>query len=243
MEEPRYRKPDRHTIWKEALKAVVLTAAAEGGLWYFMGEPGIIRYGLPAAGGIALVLCLAAVGKRALSEREAGGRKTEKADTTDISEGYEKGSGFTGKDSEPEDSGWEIHPESQEEYHRRLQKKEKEDMERSREEGTTLLAKAEKSARVAILEPLNKAEESIFISYVPFMIGKHSELSDYQLKRPEISRLHLRIDKKENVCIVTDLNSTNGTVVNGYALQANETVSVKSGDLIYLAGIGYKFIE
>ena len=36
---------------------------------------------------------------------------------------------------------------------------------------------------------------------------------------------------------------TNGTVVNGYALQANETVSVKSGDLIYLAGIGYKFIE
>lgn len=243
MEEPRYRQPDRHTIWKEALKAVVLTAAAEGGLWYFMGESGVIRYGLPAAGGIALVLCLAAVGKRALSEREAGGRKTEKADTTDISEGYEKGSGFTGKDSEPEDSGWEIHPESQEEYHRRLQKKEKEDMERSREEGTTLLAKAEKSARVAILEPLNKAEESILISYVPFMIGKHSELSDYQLKRPEISRLHLRIDKKENVCIVTDLNSTNGTVVNGYALQANETVSVKSGDLIYLAGIGYKFIE
>ena len=106
-----------------------------------------------------------------------------------------------------------------------------------------LLTKEEKNAHVGILEPLNKSEESIIISYVPFIIGKHSELSDYQLKWPEISRLHLRVDKKEDVCIITDLNSTNGTVVNGYALQANETVSIKSGDLIYLAGIGFKFIE
>lgn len=243
MGAPLYRKSEKNIIWKECIKAFFAIAAAEGILWYFMGEPGVTRYGLPAAGGIALLICLAAAGKQILSGRRGSGKNREQAD---ILQEYEKGSDFTGEERgkrESEYSAWEIHPESEEEYRRRIQKKEAEELERSSEEGTTLLTKEEKNAHVGILEPLNKAEESIIISYVPFIIGKHSELTDYQLKWPEISRLHLRVDKKEDVCIITDLNSTNGTIVNGYALQANETVSVKSGDLIYMAGIGFKFIE
>lgn len=243
MGAPLYREPEKNIIWKECIKAFFAIAAAEGMLWYFMGEPGITRYGLPAAGGIALLICLAAAGKQILSGRRDSGKNREQAN---ILQEYEKGSDFTGEERgkrESEYGAWEIHPESEEEYRRRIQKKEAEELERSSEEGTTLLTKEEKDAHVGILEPLNKAEESIIISYVPFIIGKHSELTDYQLKWPEISRLHLRVDKKEDVCIITDLNSTNGTIVNGYALQANETVSVKSGDLIYLAGIGFKFNE
>lgn len=245
MEALQYKEPEKHTIWKECIQAVFMIAAAEGVLWYFMGEPGVMRYGLAAAGGIALIICLAAAGKRMMSEHRDrdSGKEREQADSL---QEYKKESRITGEERAKhgaEYSAWEIHPESEDEYRRRIQKREAEELERSSEEGTMLLTKEEKNAHVGILEPLNKAEESIIISYVPFIIGKHSELSDYQLKWPEISRLHLRVDKKEDVCIITDLNSTNGTVVNGYALQANETVSIKNGDLIYLAGIGFKFIE
>ena len=37
--------------------------------------------------------------------------------------------------------------------------------------------------------------------------------------------------------------TTKGTVVNGYKLEANETVSVKEGDSIQIAGLSYRFRE
>lgn len=109
---------------------------------------------------------------------------------------------------------------------------------------TTLLADLDKlSIDLAVLESLGKDRKSIKISYVPFVIGKHEEMTDYCLSLPTVSRLHMRVDRKEGVYIITDLNSTNGTSVNGYLLQANETVSVNSGDTVYLANVGYRFWE
>ena len=58
-----------------------------------------------------------------------------------------------------------------------------------------------------------------------------------------VSRLHLRVDKREGVYIITDLNSTNGTSVGGYKLQANETVSIQNRDVITVADLKYYFIE
>ena len=83
----------------------------------------------------------------------------------------------------------------------------------------------------------------IQISYIPFTLGKHPGPSDACIDRPTVSRLHARIDQKEGVYILTDLNPTNGTSVNDYPLQANETVSLGNGDSIYLADVGYKFWE
>ena len=45
------------------------------------------------------------------------------------------------------------------------------------------------------------------------------------------------------VYIITDLNSTNGTSVGGYKLQANETVSIQNRDVITVADLKYYFIE
>lgn len=45
------------------------------------------------------------------------------------------------------------------------------------------------------------------------------------------------------VYIFTDMNSTNGTTVNGYKMEANETVSVKEGDTVQIAGLSYRFRE
>lgn len=106
---------------------------------------------------------------------------------------------------------------------------------------TALLSDLSRETSIAVLESLSKDMDNIEIPYVPFIIGKRSDMTDYCLDHRTVSRLHLRIDKKEGVYIVTDLNSTNGTTVEGYQLQSNETVSIKSGDLICLAEIGYRF--
>ena len=116
-------------------------------------------------------------------------------------------------------------------------------MERAREAGTTLLSDSKKGEGMVRLEPMEAGGAVIQIPYVPFIFGKHPGLSDACIDRPTVSRLHARLDQKEGVYILTDLNSTNGTTVNGYILQANETVSLGNGDSIYLADAGYKFWE
>lgn len=112
------------------------------------------------------------------------------------------------------------------------------------EKNTQLLSDcAEPEEKNASLESTSRERKNIDIPYVPFLIGKNSEMSDFVLDYPTVSRMHLRIDKKEEVYIFTDMNSTNGTTVNGYRLEANETVSVKEGDMIQIAGLGYRFRE
>ena len=149
---------------------------------------------------------------------------------------------MNGQWEEPE-NGWRIYPESEEKHQIELRKEEEAQIERAREAGTTLLSDSEKKEGKASLEPLEAGGAVIRISYVPFTLGKHPELSDACIDRPTVSRLHARIDRKEGVYILTDLNSTNGTSVNGYPLQANETVSLGNGDSVYLADAGYKFWE
>ena len=97
------------------------------------------------------------------------------------------------------------------------------------------------SSPLCRLTALQPGGEDILIGYYPFVIGKNKELADYVLSKDTVSRFHLRIDKEEERYLVTDLNSTNGTRVNNYSLEANETVEIKPGDEIYIAEIGYVF--
>ena len=83
--------------------------------------------------------------------------------------------------------------------------------------------------------------ESISIAYFPFLIGKQENLTDYTLCRDTVSRIHVRIDQKEENYLLTDLNSTNGTSVNGRKLENNETVNLKIGDQIGIADLYFSF--
>lgn len=114
---------------------------------------------------------------------------------------------------------------------------------RTWEPETMLLTECEDKPQTAVFESLSRERENIEIPYVPFIIGKHEGLVDYCLFQPTVSRIHLRVDRKEGVYIVTDLNSTNGTSVEGYRLQANETVSIANGNTVYLADAGFRFWE
>ena len=83
--------------------------------------------------------------------------------------------------------------------------------------------------------------EDIILPYYPFVIGKNKNLADYTLQKDTVSRFHLRIDNEGEIYTVTDLNSTNGTRVNGKALDANGTSVIETGDELYIADVGFVF--
>lgn len=116
-----------------------------------------------------------------------------------------------------------------------LPEKEEDDMQ------TILLTASVPSGTSCRLIPIREGEE-IELGYFPFLIGKSRELTDYCLDRPEVSRLHVRIDETEGGCTVTDLNSTNGTRVDGHLLTANETCPLLPDSILEIAGIRFRFI-
>ena len=75
----------------------------------------------------------------------------------------------------------------------------------------------------------------IAVGYVPFVIGKHTGLADYILNKSTVSRFHVRITEEDGQYFLTDLNSTNGTKVNGRLLAANEKVVLSQGDEVWIA--------
>ena len=100
---------------------------------------------------------------------------------------------------------------------------------------------SESSARIRRLVALDAGTENIAIAYYPFIIGKQENLVDYVLARETVSRLHLRIDRKDDRYYVQDLNSTNGTSVGGHMLENNETMEIWDGVEVNIAGVRYRF--
>ncbi len=97
------------------------------------------------------------------------------------------------------------------------------------------------AAQVKRLTALEAGTEDIVIAYYPFIIGKQENLVDYVLRRETVSRLHLRIDRKEDRYYVQDLNSTNGTMAGGHMLENNEIMEIWDGVEISIAGARYRF--
>lgn len=82
--------------------------------------------------------------------------------------------------------------------------------------------------------------EDILIPYFPFIIGKHEE---WWLRfKPQYGEpAHVRIDREGEEYRITDLNSTNGTMVGGRLLEANETAGICTGDEICIADLYFTF--
>ena len=59
----------------------------------------------------------------------------------------------------------------------------------------------------------------------------------------EWNRLKDYANQKDTISIfITDLNSTNGTGVNDELLEANQTVQLKSGDIVNFSEVYYRFV-
>ncbi len=81
----------------------------------------------------------------------------------------------------------------------------------------------------------------ISVDYFPFLIGKNKGLVDAYLNEPGVSRLHAKLEREGTDYFITDLNSTNGTKINGSLLGANEKKQIRMGDELDFAGILFRF--
>lgn len=106
---------------------------------------------------------------------------------------------------------------------------------------TVLLTNNQRDTEVRILKAAGSGNQDIAITYTPYLIGKQEGLVDYVLEGEAISRIHAKIEKDGSDYLISDLNSTNGTYVNGRLLETNETVLLNMGDEIFIANFAFIF--
>lgn len=73
------------------------------------------------------------------------------------------------------------------------------------------------------------------------LLGSDTKESDICIPFPMVSRVHARVEIETKGTFLEDLNSTNGTHVNGELLQYHEKRMLQKGDIISLAGECYSF--
>lgn len=209
--------------------AAALLAAA----WYLMGRTALI---LSAAVILfAVVYAVAGIRRKSRTPVSSGTVRVP------VSAGEMPRSPGRETEYSPREESFSVLPVKESEMRAAREREEKDRLRRQQEESTELIAGDDPGEALAFLIPEKPGEERIVISYFPFVIGKHPELADYVIARPTVSRMHLSLDRREGVTILTDLNSRNGTKVNGYRLEANETVSLSDGDIIVIADAEYRY--
>ena len=75
------------------------------------------------------------------------------------------------------------------------------------------------------------------------MIGKLENAADAVINLPTVSRMHAKIRKREGEYYLTDLNSRNGTAVNGQMLKPEEDYLLQDQDEVDFAQARYIFIK
>ncbi|MFP4697754.1 MAG: DUF6382 domain-containing protein [Eubacteriales bacterium] len=118
-------------------------------------------------------------------------------------------------------------------------------------EGTTLLQEQEEIATTLLTDNeedlaylvanKNGVEEEICINNTPFIIGKLSSQVDYVIDNPTISRIHAKIIQNSNEYYLIDLNSRNGTFINGKRINNGGKELIRVGDIIKFSDRTYTF--
>lgn len=73
------------------------------------------------------------------------------------------------------------------------------------------------------------------------ILGSSVKESDICIPLPMVSRVHAKIEVSDEGTFLEDMNSTNGTLVNGELLNYRERRMLQKGDIISLAGENYSF--
>lgn len=97
------------------------------------------------------------------------------------------------------------------------------------------------SEKTLLLEHNGSEGNLIFIVDKPeFLIGKSKEADGTIANSTKVSRNHCRIVRENGSYMIQDLESTNGTSVNGYTLEPDQKYYLKDGDSLVLADVEFK---
>jgi hypothetical protein len=84
---------------------------------------------------------------------------------------------------------------------------------------------------------------TIYLNEDLTVIGKLETAADAVIDMPTVSRLHAKIRRKDGEYFLTDLNSKNGTSVNGKMLKGDETYQLQDEDEVDFAQARYIFLK
>ena len=99
---------------------------------------------------------------------------------------------------------------------------------------------AENDSRDVLYIVENKTGEKITVDKNVFMIGKDAQNMDYVISDNSVSRHHATITCEEGVYYIMDNKSTNGTTIEGVALQPFEKAELYQGSIILLGNVGFQ---
>lgn len=85
--------------------------------------------------------------------------------------------------------------------------------------------------------------ETVMIRQWPFRVGRMAEQVDYCVRNPAVGRIHAELTKGSQGYCITDMNTRNGTYVNGVRIEPNMEHPLKNGDRIMLANEEFQFFE
>ena len=84
---------------------------------------------------------------------------------------------------------------------------------------------------------------TIYLQEELTVIGKMETAADAVVDLPTVSRIHAKIRKREGEYYLTDLNSRNGTSVNGKMLKGDEEYCLLDQDEVDFAQARYVFLK
>ncbi len=105
----------------------------------------------------------------------------------------------------------------------------------------TICLGAKETAEGRLLYRGAGAEPSFVIEEDSFLLGGRNEQADGQLSASDVSRNHARITKEKDQYYIEDLNSRNGTYLNGELLAYKQKCPVNPGDHLRFAREEYIF--
>ena len=107
--------------------------------------------------------------------------------------------------------------------------------------GTCILQQG-KNIKIAVLVSLNPEEYvNILLYREETRIGKEGRQADVCIDRDVISRVHAKVLRREEEYFLMDLDSTNGTYINGKRLGGDGMEKLQQGDRISFADLEYIF--
>lgn len=115
----------------------------------------------------------------------------------------------------------------------------KEDEEYSGE--TVVMGLQKSSAKRQLRNLAPGSTDCISLHSLPCVLGKMEECADIVLKDKTVSRMHAKIYEEGSEVFLQDLNSTNGTYLNGLPLESNEIMKISLGDEIGFGSLRFRY--
>nr|MCR5452331.1 FHA domain-containing protein [Lachnospiraceae bacterium] len=116
------------------------------------------------------------------------------------------------------------------------------DPEDSLREATVILSDDDREFSGKLIYEGNGDEKDYLIDKIIFKIGSRSEDNDANLNSKVVSRHHARITVEKGIYYLEDLNSTNGTFINGKLIDYREKVRLNRMDSIHFADVRYRIV-